>query len=108
LIPGVLGNEESAVQESFSVSEGDMAGAASGMARAGRGILDYPHYTRPQSFRGWDVPAVLVSGNHEEIRRWRRKKALEKTQQNRPDLLEGAALSTEDVRLLKDVRSKFG
>ncbi len=51
---------------------------------AGRGILDYPHYTRPQSFRGWDVPEVLVNGNHEEIRRWRREKALEKTRRNRP------------------------
>jgi len=54
----------------------------------GRGILDYPHYTRPPSFRGWDVPEVLMSGNHEEIRRWRLSKALEKTRRNRPDLLE--------------------
>ncbi len=53
----------------------------------GRGILDYPHYTRPQTFRGWDVPDVLMSGNHEEIRRWRREKALEKTRRNRPDLI---------------------
>ena len=56
-----------------------------------RGILDYPHYTRPQTFRGWDVPEVLMSGNHEEIRRWRRQKAIEKTLRNRPDLLEGMA-----------------
>ncbi len=52
-----------------------------------RGILDYPHYTRPPSFHGWDVPEVLLGGNHEEIRRWRRKEAFEKTRRNRPDLL---------------------
>jgi tRNA (guanine37-N1)-methyltransferase len=52
-----------------------------------RGILDYPHYTRPPSFRGWDVPEVLLGGNHEEIRRWRAQQALEKTRCNRPDLL---------------------
>ena len=55
------------------------------------GILDYPHYTRPPSFRGWDVPEVLLGGNHEEIRRWRAEQALAKTQRNRPDLLAGAA-----------------
>lgn len=59
-------------------------------SRAGhRGILDYPHYTRPPSFRGWDVPEVLLGGNHEEIRRWRRQKAVAKTLRNRPDLLDG-------------------
>jgi tRNA (guanine37-N1)-methyltransferase len=124
LIPGALGNEESAVAESFSVAESDIEQARHGSARlttgavplravseavrTSRGILDYPHYTRPQSFRGWDVPEVLMSGNHEEIRRWRRAKALEKTQRNRPDLLEGAARSAEDVRLLKNRPSKFG
>jgi tRNA (guanine37-N1)-methyltransferase len=51
------------------------------------GILDYPHYTRPESFRGWDVPNVLMSGNHEAIRRWRRERAIQKTQRNRPDLI---------------------
>jgi tRNA (guanine37-N1)-methyltransferase len=110
LIPGALGNEDSTVNESFSASGGsDSAGAdqqGSPGARldrrggslqipAQRGILDCPHYTRPQSFRGWDVPEVLMSGNHEEIRRWRAKMALEKTLRNRPDLLEGAALGTE-------------
>jgi tRNA (guanine37-N1)-methyltransferase len=124
LIPGALGNEESAVAESFGVAESDIEQARHGSARltpddvplravseavrTSRGILDYPHYTRPQSFRGWDVPEVLMSGNHEEIRRWRRAKALEKTQRNRPDLLEGAARSAEDVRLLKNRPSKFG
>ena len=52
-------------------------------------LLDFPHYTRPAEFRGWPVPEVLLGGNHEEIRRWRRERALEKTRRNRPDLLEG-------------------
>jgi tRNA (guanine37-N1)-methyltransferase len=68
----VLGNEASAVHESFS-------GAT--------GVLDCPQYTRPADFRGWKVPDVLAGGNHEEIRRWRRKAALEKTARMRPDLL---------------------
>jgi tRNA (guanine37-N1)-methyltransferase len=104
LIPGALGNEESALNESFSAkSTSEGASPREGEAEMstaevlpadplqenrGRGILDFPHYTRPQSFRGWDVPEVLVGGNHEEIRRWRRRKALEKTRRNRPDLLE--------------------
>jgi tRNA (guanine37-N1)-methyltransferase len=89
LIPGALGNEDSTVNESFSEPDGAAVQAPRGSAQiAGhRGILDYPHYTRPQSFRGWDVPEVLMSGNHEDIRRWRREKALEKTRRNRPDLL---------------------
>src|ERR1700733_4012185 len=104
LIPGALGNEDSAVNESFS-AEGASGPKAPSRDEAvmspvnrrpanqlqengGRGILDYPHYTRPQTFRGWDVPEVLVGGNHEEIRRWRREKALEKTRRNRPDLLQ--------------------
>ena len=120
LIPGALGNMESAIEESFSAQEADMnrarhavplrAGAqghesqvtshdsqtyshsftlsgAEGPLATSHCLLDYPHYTRPQSFRGWEVPEVLVSGNHEEIRRWRRQKALEKTRRNRPDLL---------------------
>jgi len=72
LVPGVLGNEASAVHESFS-------GAT--------GVLDCPQYTRPADFRGWKVPDVLAGGNHEEIRRWRLKAALEKTARMRPDLL---------------------
>jgi tRNA (guanine37-N1)-methyltransferase len=93
LVPGALGNEDSAVNESFSQA-GD-AGPTGQRSRTSavlpnRGILDFPHYTRPQSFRGWDVPAVLAGGNHEEIARWRRAKALEKTERNRPDLLPGA------------------
>jgi len=72
LLPGVLGNEDSAVWESFSEP----------------GLLDCPQYTRPAEFRGWKVPEVLLSGNHEEIRRWRRQAAREKTARNRPDLLQ--------------------
>jgi len=92
LIPGALGNEDSAVNESFSASESERVSAQrlTGALPNGRGILDYPHYTRPQSFRGWDVPEVLVSGNHEEIRRWRRERALEKTRRNRPELAGGS------------------
>lgn len=92
LIPGALGNEDSALNESFSEpagADGVPTTASQPLRATSRGILDYPHYTRPQSFRGWDVPEVLIGGNHEEIRRWRRQKALEKTLRNRPDLLEG-------------------
>lgn len=93
LIPGALGNEDSAVNESFSelqapvVSTDDGVGPRSGVVSQESAILDYPHYTRPPSFRGWDVPEILLSGNHEEIRKWRRGKAIEKTWRNRPDLL---------------------
>jgi tRNA (guanine37-N1)-methyltransferase len=71
---GVLGNGDSAVKESFSSAEAP-------------GVLDCPQYTRPAEFRGWKVPEVLVSGNHEEIRRWRREAALEKTARRRPELI---------------------
>jgi tRNA (guanine37-N1)-methyltransferase len=70
LVPGALGNETSAVNESFS-----------------EGLLDYPHYTRPPEFRGMKVPEVLLSGHHAQIERWRREQALKKTMRNRPDLL---------------------
>lgn len=78
LLPGALGSETSAVNESFS-----------------EGLLDYPHYTRPLDFRGMKVPEVLLSGHHKEIARWRAARALEKTGRNRPDLLERAR-ETED------------
>ncbi len=86
LIPGALGNEDSALNESFSEALDEPA-AAGPRAPSARGILDFPHYTRPQCFRGWEVPEILVSGNHEQVRRWRREKALEKTCRNRPDLI---------------------
>jgi len=76
LIPGVLGNEDSTVNESFAVADSN-----------GQALLDCPQYTRPADFRGWKVPEVLISGNHEQIRRWRKQAAREKTARNRPDLL---------------------
>jgi tRNA (guanine37-N1)-methyltransferase len=99
LIPGALGNAASTRQESFTVTAAVEAGGADSTCASG-GLLDYPHYTRPADFRGLQVPEVLVSGNHEEIRRWRRRTALEKTLRNRPDLLKGAALGDEDKKLL--------
>lgn len=92
LIPGALGNEDSTVNESFSsqsLSSGEGAVGPRQRPPAERQptLLDFPHYTRPASFRGWDVPEILLSGNHEQIRAWRRKKAIEKTMRNRPELL---------------------
>jgi tRNA (guanine37-N1)-methyltransferase len=119
LIPGALGNEDSAVEESFSEPVAELGSEPHmpnmpgpdappsptlGLLATRRGILDYPHYTRPQNFRGWEVPEVLVSGNHEEIRQWRRRKALAKTLRNRPELIAGIALRPEDEALLKEIR----
>jgi tRNA (guanine37-N1)-methyltransferase len=106
LIPGALGNEASAVEESFAAAGNAEAAGAGVAAAGGSGILDCPHYTRPQVFRGWGVPEVLVSGNHEEIRQWRRRMALEKTLRNRPELLAGAALDEEARRLLEEIRKE--
>lgn len=97
LLPGVLGNEESCEQDSFATGGGLPQTEV-------RGILDCPHYTRPADLRGWKVPEVLLSGNHDEIRRWRRRQALEKTWRKRPDLLERVALSGEDLELLEEIR----
>ncbi|HPB46073.1 MAG: tRNA (guanosine(37)-N1)-methyltransferase TrmD [Microthrixaceae bacterium] len=85
LVPGVMGNAESGLDESFS-----------------SGLLEYPHYTRPAEFHGWSVPAVLRSGDHGRIERWRRAEALAKTLRRRPDLIAGAALSDQDRALLAD------
>lgn len=79
LLPGVLGNEMSAVTDSFST-----------------GLLEYPHYTRPAKFRDWEVPEMLLSGHHENVKRWRRKESLFRTLERRPDLLEGRELSKEE------------
>jgi tRNA (guanine37-N1)-methyltransferase len=95
LMPGALGNEDSTVNESFSAAAAEPSGTRAAITghespvtnHGPHGILDYPHYTRPPSFRGWDVPEILLGGNHEEIRRWRHQQALEKTKRNRPDLL---------------------
>jgi tRNA (guanine37-N1)-methyltransferase len=86
LIPGVLGNTESAASDSFSM-----------------GILEYPHYTRPSVYRGWRVPDVLLSGNHAEIQTWRRKESLKRTWIRRRDLLEKVELSKEDKEMLAEV-----
>jgi len=106
LIPGAVGNEASTRQESFTVqAEPDRSVRPAPDSTCGSGgLLDYPHYTRPAEFRDLAVPEVLVNGNHEEIRRWRRKSALEKTARNRPDLLEQIALSEEDQELLDEIR----
>src|ERR1700683_1479809 len=103
LLPGALGNENSTRQESFTAHVKTEAGAADSTCGSG-GLLDYPHYTRPADFRGMGVPQVLPNGDHQEIRRWRRQGALEKTLRNRPDLLDGAALSDEDSRILTRIK----
>lgn len=95
LLPGALGDARSAVEESFAAHPDATVSAG--------GILDCPHYTRPADFRGRKVPEVLLSGNHAEVRRWRRRQALAKTRRNRPDLLERAALSDDDRALLKEL-----
>lgn len=82
-LPGVLGSEESAKDDSHA-----------------NGLLEYPQYTRPQSYRGWDVPDILLSGNHAEIAKWRRQQAILRTQRRRPELLERADLSPEEWELV--------
>ena len=109
LLPGALGNEASARTESFSGVEAEAKFDNRGRLEpdstvATGGLLDSPHYTRPAEFRGIPVPDVLMNGNHEEIRRWRRRRALEKTLRNRPDLLQKVALSTEDKALLRELK----
>ncbi len=82
LLPGAVGNEASTVNESFSEYQGVLPTAIGGRGT----ILDFPHYTRPAEYRGWKVPEVLIGGNHAEVAKWRREKALEKTARNRPEL----------------------
>ncbi len=110
LLPGVLGNPDSSRFESFGVGDAEVrAEVVGGVPRATHGaggLLDYPHYTRPAEFRGVSVPEVLMGGDHEAVRGWRRRMALAKTLRNRPDLLEGAALSKEDRRLLEELRAE--
>lgn len=90
LLPGVLGGEESTFEESHS-----------------GGLLEYPHYTRPSEFRGWHVPEVLLSGNHAEIARWRRKEAIRRTQAMRPDLFKKLDLSSKvDLKLLQELEQE--
>ena len=89
LIPGVLGGERSNIEESFN-----------------NGLLEYPQYTRPRIFQGIEVPEILLSGNHEEIRKWRRKQALKRTLERRPDLLKKAKLTDEDIKILKSIKEE--
>lgn len=96
LLPDTLGCDLSAVDESFTTHPEARISAG--------GVLDCPHYTRPAEFRGQSVPEVLMSGDHKEVARWRRRAALEKTLRNRPDLLERAPLSREDRAWLAELR----
>jgi tRNA (guanine37-N1)-methyltransferase len=104
LLPGAVGNEASTRQESFTTAETSEVSGADSTCGSG-GLLDYPHYTRPAEFRGMTVPEVLMNGNHQDIRRWRREQALKKTLRNRPDLLQGVELGKEDGRTLDRIRS---
>ena len=103
LLPGAVGNEASTRQESFFAGQDVVRGNGPSSTCESGGLLDYPHYTRPAEFRGMRVPEVLVSGNHEDVRRWRRRSALEKTLRNRPDLLASARLSEEERELLAKI-----
>ena len=89
LVPGVVGDEQSVAEDSFA-----------------RGLLDYPHYTRPAEFAGLKVPDVLLSGHHADVRRWRRKSALARTLDRRPDLIESASLDDEDRALLEEIEEE--
>jgi tRNA (guanine37-N1)-methyltransferase len=108
LVPGALGNAASSQQESFTTGAGAVRkqGEPPSSTCLSGGLLDYPHYTRPADFRGMPVPEVLVNGNHDEIRKWRRRCALRKTWQNRPDLLKAAALSEEDRKVLREIEKE--
>jgi len=86
LLPGALGDPTGAVDDSFA-----------------SGLLEYPHYTRPANFRGWQIPEVLLSGNHREIEAWRRKESLKRTIQYRPDILKIKDLKKKDIKLLKEL-----
>ncbi len=88
-LPGVLGDPDGAEDDSFA-----------------NGLLEYPHYTRPEEFRGWKVPDILLSGNHAEIARWRREQSLLRTLQQRPELLSNVELSEKERKFLKQVQEK--
>lgn len=115
LLPGVLGNEDSARYESFADGaaaqppfcadeEVELGRQPPSSACDSGGLLDYPHYTRPSEFRGAAVPAILSSGNHDEIRRWRRRQSLAKTFRNRPELLANVDLAGEDRAFVEQMR----
>ena len=109
LIPGVLGNEASGEFESFGAPDAAITSDQEGVPRSQHGsggLLDYPHYTRPAEFAGLRVPEVLLNGDHQQIRRWRREQQLRKTLANRPDLIAEAPLSEEDHLLLEAIRAE--
>ena len=109
LVPGVLGNEASGEFESFGAQDADIELDVAGVPRSQHGaggLLDYPHYTRPAEFAGMRAPEVLLNGDHQQIRRWRREQQLRKTLRNRPDLLGTASLSQDDRRLLDNIRGE--
>lgn len=110
LLPGALGNPDSSRFESFGAEDmPNEAGMTDGPPRStygAGGLLDYPHYTRPAEFRGVEIPDALRGGDHEAIRHWRRRMALEKTMRNRPDLLDRIAISDEDREILAELRFK--
>lgn len=111
LVPGVLGNADSSRNESFGVSEAEIPetrveGGPPRATHGAGGLLDYPHYTRPAQFRGVGIPEVLTGGDHDAIRRWRRRMALRKTLTNRPDLLERAVLRKEEREILEQLRAE--
>ena len=90
LIPGVIKEQESYEEDSFY-----------------HGLLEYPQYTRPQNFEGMEVPEILLSGHHENIRKWRKKESLRRTLLRRPDLLEQYALNKEEEKMLAEVREEL-
>jgi tRNA (guanine37-N1)-methyltransferase len=106
LLPGALGNPDSSRFESFGAEDVERdADGADGPPRStygAGGLLDYPHYTRPADFMGMMIPEALAGGNHDEVRRWRRRMALKKTLENRPDLLEKIEISDEDREILAE------
>ncbi|MFC2017895.1 tRNA (guanosine(37)-N1)-methyltransferase TrmD [Chloroflexota bacterium] len=89
LIPGVLGSDQAIEDDSYA-----------------KGLLEYPQYTRPRVYRGWEVPPILLSGNHEEVARWRREQAIKRTLERNPDLLQGAALSEKERKLIDKVKQE--
>jgi tRNA (guanine37-N1)-methyltransferase len=91
LLPGALGSEQAASEDSYA-----------------KGFLEYPQYTRPRVYRGWEVPEVLLSGNHQEIARWRWEQAVERTLLRRPDLLAKASLSKEERELADRIKARKG
>ncbi|MEO6657288.1 MAG: tRNA (guanosine(37)-N1)-methyltransferase TrmD, partial [Arenimonas sp.] len=91
LLPGVLGDGQSAVEDSFSPMRD--------------GLLDHPHYTRPESWNGQAVPPALMSGDHAKIQAWRRKQALKRTQERRADLMQGRTWNKQDLKLLVEIRN---